>query len=106
MSGKPKRTAYICYSSWHSARCHYLLGECTCRTLWGVREYWGIELLCFTSEVSGHCTQAMHAWHVAKTRFVTLLLTKVVNSLEKSFMVTENGAVCPTSTQLLWLLYA
>jgi len=54
--------------------------------LWGEREQAmhchtsDIELLCsssFTSEV-GHSTQAMHAWHVAKMRFVTLLSTKVV----------------------------
>ena len=70
----------------------------------------------FTSEVSDHSTQAIHAWHVAKTRFVTLLSTKVLNSLEEVVMVAEksfswgstihNRAICPTctSTQLLWLL--
>ena len=51
----------------------------------------------FTSEVSDHSTQAIHGWHVAKTRFVTLLSTKVLNSLEKL-------SCCPTSIQLLWLL--
>ena len=34
-------------------------------------------------EVSDHSTQAIHAWHVAKTRFVALLSTQVLNSLEK-----------------------
>ena len=42
--------------------------------------------------------------HVAKMWFVAPLSTKVVNNLQKSFMVAENGAVCPTSAQLLWLL--
>ena len=65
------------------------------------------------SEVSDHSTQAIHAWHVAKTRFVTLLSTKVLNSLEKlSWLqrrafhgaVPHNRAICPTRTQLLWLL--
>ena len=32
----------------------------------------------FTSEVSDHSTQAIHAWHVAKTRFVTSLSTKEI----------------------------
>jgi len=51
-----------------------------------------------------------HPWHVAKTRFVTLLSTEVLNSLEKSSwlqkreVVAHNGATCPTSTQLLRLL--
>ena len=66
-----------------------------------------------TSEVSDHSTQTIHAWHVAKTRFVTLLSTKVLNSLEKlswlqrrAFhgIVPHNRVICPTSTQLLWLL--
>ena len=52
-----------------------------------------------------------HAWIVAKTRFVTLLSTKVLNSLEKlSCMVVDkslswNGTpqwrICLTSMQLL-----
>ena len=29
----------------------------------------------------------------------SILATKVVNSLEKSFMVAGNGAICPTSAQ-------
>ena len=40
------------------------------------------------------------------------LSTKMINSLEKTAIVAENhgvvphnGAMCPTSTQLLWLLY-
>ena len=41
---------------------------------------------------------ANRPWHVATTRFVDQLSTKVV----ESFMVAENGAVCPTNTQLLW----
>ena len=53
-----------------------------------------------------------HPWHVAKTRFETLL-SEVLNSLEKSSwlqkrachgVVPHNGATCPTSTQLLRLL--
>ena len=36
-----------------------------------------------TSELSDHSTQDIHAWHVAKTSFVTLLSTNVLNSLEK-----------------------
>ena len=39
------------------------------------------------SDKSGHSTQAMHVWHIAKTKFVTLLSAKVVNSLE---MVAES----------------
>ena len=71
-----------------------------------------IELLCrqsFTSEVSDHSTQAVHAWHVATRRFVTLLSTKVVNReilvtvAEKS--LSWNRVICPTRMQLLWLLY-
>ena len=43
------------------------------------------------SKVSNHSTQAMHAWHVAKMRFVTLLSTKVLNSLVKVVMVGEKS---------------
>ena len=63
-------------------------------------------------QITAHrpCT---HAWHAAKIRFVTLLFTKVLNSLEKlswlqtrAFhgVVSHNRAICPTSMQLLWLL--
>ena len=60
--------------------------------------------------VANHSTQAIHACHVAKTRFVTLLSTEVLNSLEKlswlqrrAFhgVVPHNRAIGPTSTQLL-----
>ena len=37
----------------------------------------------FTSEVSDHSTQAIHARHVATMRFVTLLSTKVLNGSGK-----------------------
>ena len=41
---------------------------------------------------------AHRMWQIAKIRFVTLLSIKVLDSLEKSFMVVENGAVCSTNT--------
>ena len=64
------------------------LGEC--RTWWGEREqaiHYSIDCYVanydFTNEMSNHSTQAIHALHVAKARFVTLLSTKVLTSLEK-----------------------
>ena len=73
----------------------------------------GIELLCsysFTSEVPDHTAH----WLCMAYRFVTLLSTSMVNSLEKIVMLAErachgvvphNGAMSSTTTQLLWLLY-
>ena len=42
------------------------------------------------SEVSYHSTQAIHAWHVAKTRFVTLL-SKVSWLHRKAFQKHEHA---------------
>ena len=66
----------------------YILGEC--KTLWGEREQamhyiidcYVAKALLPVHEVSNNRTQAIHACHVAKTRFVTLLSTKVLNSLK------------------------
>ena len=68
---------------------------------------WGELEQGFTSEVSNHSTQAIHAWHVAVMRFVTLLSKKVLtDTLEKlsclqrrAFygVVPDNRAICPTS---------
>ena len=61
----------------------------------------------YTSEVSDQSTQAIHAWHVAKTRFVTLLSLEKLSWLQRRAfhgVVPHNRAICPTSTQLLWLL--
>ena len=39
-----------------------------------------------------------HSWHIAKTRFVTLLSTKMLNSLEKIVMLAEkNLSWCSTA---------
>ena len=52
-----------------------------------------------------NCTQAMHAWHVAKTRLVNFLSTKVVNNLDRNFhgyrekLKSWNGAVSYNSHQ-------
>ena len=51
--------------------------------------------------------------HVAKTRFVTLLSTKMLNTSKLSCLqrrachgvVPHNGAIPSTTTQLLWLLH-
>ena len=67
------------------------------------------------SEVSDQSTQAIYAWLVAKTKFVTVLqnaqwLRKIVLVVEKSLskhghgVVSHNRAICPTSTQQLWSL--
>ena len=53
-----------------------ILGEC--RTLWGEREramHCSVQLL---REVSAHSTEAVHG-HIAKTRSVTVLSTKMLN---------------------------
>jgi len=43
-------------------------------------------------KVSVHSTQAMHAWHATIIRFnITLLSTKLLNSLEKIVMVAEKS---------------
>ena len=66
------------------------------------------KLLHFT--LSDHSTQAIHARQVAKTRFVTVLSTKVLNTSEElswlqrrvfDGVVPHNRAICPTGTQLL-----
>ena len=44
-------------------------------------------------------TQAIHAWHVAKTRFVTLLSTKVLNRLRNIVMVAEKSFSRGSTTQ-------
>ena len=62
------------------------------------------------SEVSDYSTQAIYAWHVAKTICLQLYCPqKMHNSLEKlawlqrrAFhgVVPHNRAICPTSTEL------
>ena len=66
---------------------NFKLGEC--RTLWDEREQ---AIHCFNlyfskDLVSDHSTQVV--WHVAEQKLVTLLSTKVLNSLEK--MVAETS---------------
>ena len=61
---------------------HLVLEEC--RTLWGEcsqATHCGIE----------HSTQAMHGIYIAKMRFVTLLSTKLLNSIEKIVMLAEKS---------------
>ena len=54
-------------------------------------------------KVSDYSTQAMYAWHVAKMRFLSLLSTKVLNSLEK--IVAEKSLSWSGTTQLSHLPY-
>ena len=50
--------------------------------------------------MSDHSTQAMHAWHTAKMRFVTLLSTEI-NSLEKIVILTEKSLSWSSNYQLM-----
>ena len=84
--------------------------------MWGEREqamHYSIDCYVAKALPVKKCTQAIHAWHVAKIEVVTLLSTKVLIILEKlswlqrrAFhgVVPHNRVICPTSTQLLWLL--
>ena len=44
-----------------------------------------------TSEVSDHSTQAMHGIYRVKTRFVTLLSTKLLNNIENIVILAEKS---------------
>ena len=69
-----------------------VLGEC--RTLWGEREQ------------AKHCMKSQHtgyAWHIAKTKFVTINSIVMLGQQSLSWSSTTHWSHFSTTTQLLWL---
>ena len=56
-----------------------------------------VALNCYATEVSAHSTQGSCAWHLAETRFVTLLSTKMLTCLEICHGVPEKRLSCSTT---------
>ena len=82
------------------------------RTLWGECEqakHYNIDCIVAKAlPMKYHITAhrlLIHAWHVAKTRFVTLLSTRVLNSLEKLSWLLRKAFSLGSTTQQSHLSY-